>query len=109
MQLNAAECREAVDVLSFAEQLLVVCLCLRLPSPTGMTFGEFAEHTLSGYYNHAPAGSGSSNRSSEDDTGHVPGTPDYPPAAGKDVAPAAVHLAAAAAGRQFAQMMITHE
>jgi hypothetical protein len=75
----------------------------------GMTFGEFAEHTLSGYYNPTPAGSGSSNRSSDDDTGHVPGTPDYPPAAGKDVAPAAVHLAAAAAGRQFAQMMITHE
>lgn len=72
-----------------------------------MTFGEFAEQTLDGYYTPVP-GAGAS-RSSDDDTGHVPGTPDYPPAAGKDVAPAAVHLAAAAAGRQFAQLMITHE
>jgi hypothetical protein len=71
-----------------------------------MTFGQFAEHTLDGYYAPTVPGAG---RESEDDTRHVPGTPDYPPAAGKDVAPAAVHLAAAAAGRQFAQLMITHD
>lgn len=83
-----------------------------------MSFGEFAEHTLEGYYNSSspvapPAGSDNApprqQQSSDDDTRHVPGTPDYPPAPNKDVAPAAVHLAAAAAGRQFAQLMITHD
>jgi hypothetical protein len=80
-------------------------LLLWAGSAAGMTFGQFAEHTLDGYYTPATAPGGES----EDDTRHVPGTPDYPSAAGKDVAPAAVHLAAAAAGRQFAQLMITHD
>ena len=72
-----------------------------------MTFGEFAEHTLNGYYTPVP-GSGSSEEGAAGH--HGPGTPDYPDAAaGKDVAPAAVHVAAAAAGRQFARLMITHE
>jgi hypothetical protein len=74
----------------------------------GMTFGEFAEHTLNGYYTPAPGASRASDGDDES-SGHVPGTPDYPPAASKDVAPAAVHLAAAAAGRQFAQMLVAHD
>jgi len=68
-----------------------------------MTFGEFAAHTLDGYYQPPQA-----SRGSDDDQCHVPGTPDYPPAA-KDVAPAAVHVAVAAAGRQFAQLLVSHE
>lgn len=76
------------------------CVVLR----AGMTFGEFAAHTLDGYYQPPQA----SSRGSDDDQGHVPGTPDYPPAA-KDVAPAAVHVAVAAAGRQFAQLLVSHE
>lgn len=91
-----------------------------------MSFGEFAEHTLEGYYttsssstvaqpaaaagsDDAPARQQQQSSSDVDDIRHVPGTPDYPPSPSKDVAPAAVHLAAAAAGRQFAQLMITHD
>lgn len=84
----------------------VLCMDSGHWSP-GMTFGAFAEHTLNGYYQ-LPQGS-SSSRDSDEDQGHVPGTPDYPPAAGKDVAPAAVHLAAAAAGTQLAQLFVSHQ
>lgn len=59
----------------------------------GMTFGDFAERTLQGYYVAAPAAAAGG--------------------AGKDVAPAAVHAAAAAAGRRFAsgrlELLVSHE
>jgi hypothetical protein len=70
-----------------------------------MTFGAFAEHTLTGYYAVGPAEA----KASGDDAPHQR-TADYPAAAAaKDVAPAAVHLAAAAAGRQLAHLVISHE
>lgn len=74
-----------------------------------MTFGEFAEHTLNGYYTPGLGASRDTDADNDSSTRHVPGTPDYPPSPAKDVAPAAVHLAAAAAGRQFAQLLISHD
>jgi hypothetical protein len=115
-----------------------------------MTFGEFAQHTLDGYYNgqQLPAGASNNAAGGASSSGGGGGTsgehaaggdadadcrgrwdqrlasppkgpaqrdPGGATAAGagaaavKDVAPAAVHMAVAATGRQLAQLMVSHE
>jgi hypothetical protein len=67
----------------------------------GMSFGEFAELTLSGYYQHSSAAQAQAQH-----TG-LGGSHASSPA--KDVAPAAVHVAAQAASRQRLQLLVSHE
>lgn len=93
----------------------------------GMTFGEFAEHTLAGYYQHTRADSADASDGSCEDAaagrwdqhGNSLSSPKprarsgsrapAAAAAGKDVAPASVHMAVAATGRSLAQLMVLHD